>query len=335
MPPVVSRGGFARHFGGPAMLAVASLLLAGCDSGERPGRSVEYAVQGLYSASLAPGSRYAIIGSIQHGGSLWDSSQHERLYNWNHQQGSYSNLVASAFSSDLQYAVTAGQQNLVLWQVASGQPHWFWTAPAGILDVDLTSAASFALLGLDNHSAIYFDIQNGGVRRTLYHQGRVRAVDVSDDGQFAVTGSDNNLAKLWNLETGELLHSMAHGNRVNTVALSPNSRWVFSAGQLDKAQLWNSGNGRIVHTLSGDEPFISQRYSYTAAVFSSNSDQLLTGNSAGTVQLWDVRKGSELRRWQVFKKDSFRPTSATVMAVAFAEDGYRAIASNGHINVLN
>lgn len=317
------------------LLAVTFSLLTACGSGEPPASIQEYAVQGLFSASLSPRGDFAIVGSIQHGGSLWDTARNERLYNWNHRRDSYSNLVASAFSPQEDFALTADQQTLVLWNISNGQPVWFWNAPAGILDVQLTNNAELALLGLANQTAVYFDVQNGGLKQTLYHQARVTSVATSPDGRYALTGSDDYLASFWDVESGKLLSSQRHENRVNQVALSPNGRIAFSAGQLEQAKLWDTNTGQLLSVLSGDEAFIPQRHSYTAAVFSSNSQQLLTGNSAGLVQLWDVRAGQELKRWELHRRDPLRPTSVYVMAVAFAESGgYKAIASNGYINEL-
>ncbi|OMH39670.1 WD40 repeat domain-containing protein [Motiliproteus sp. MSK22-1] len=321
-------------FGRLAAVIGASVLVGACSSGDSPDTQVEYAVQGVYTAALSADARYAAVGSIQHGGSLWNSVQHERLYNWNHKEGSYTDLVATAFSPDGEYAVTAGQQTLVLWETSTGKPHWFWNSPAAVLDIALSPEGSYALLGLIDHTAVYFDIKNGGLKQTLHHQGRVRAVDLSDDGNLGLTGSDNNLAKLWNMQNGELLQTVEHENSVNTVALSPSGRYAFSASQLDRAFIWDTQSGNILHTLSGDEGFLAKRLSYTAAVFSPNSDQLLTGNTGGLVQLWDVREGKELRRWQVFLRDKFRPTSATVFALAFSNRGYTAVAANGFINQL-
>ncbi|WP_421868186.1 WD40 repeat domain-containing protein [Motiliproteus sp.] len=311
-----------------------ALVLAGCSQGDKPSDQAEYAVQGLYSADISEDSRFGIVGSIQHGGSLWKLQDDERLFNWNHAEGAYSNLVAADFSPEGDYAITAGQQDMVLWQVSDGQPVWFWNAPSGILDAALAPDGNFALLGLDNHTAVYFDIKNGGLRHTLTHQGRVRAVDVSQDGDWALTGADDNIARFWDLQSGDLVHQVQHENGVNTVALSPSGAFAFSAGQLEKALIWRTGSGELHQTLTTDESFVAQRISYTAARFSPNSDQLLTGTSSGLVQLWDVSEGAELRRWELFKRDPFRPTSATVYGLGFGNGVYYAIASNGFVNVL-
>ncbi|MFT5720233.1 MAG: WD40 repeat protein [Motiliproteus sp.] len=308
------------------------ILLAGCGYGDKPAKQSEMAVQGLYSAAVSRDGRYGIAGSIQHGGSLWDLQKAGRLFNWNHAEDGYSDLVAAAFSPEGDYAITASRQDMVLWQVSDGQPVWFWSAPAGILDVALSANGALALLGLESNKALYFDIKNGGLKYSLRHPARVLSVSV--EGDWALTGSDDNRARLWDLNTGELALSIEHGNGVNTVALSPNGQYAFSAGQLDKALIWRTASGQVYHTLSSDESLVPQRISYTSARFSANSDQLLTGTSSGLVQLWDVNRGAELRRWQMHKRSMFRPTSATLYGLGFGDGVYYAIASNGFVNEL-
>ncbi|MFC6670839.1 hypothetical protein [Marinobacterium aestuariivivens] len=143
------------------MAAMLAVLLAGCGRAEAPQQWHEYATQGAYSASLSELGRYALIGSINHGGSLWDTRRNARLFSWNHHQGEFTNIVTSAISQDETFAVTAGQQDLVLWSLISGGPVWYWSSPAEILALDLAPNADHALMGLANHEAVYFDIKQG------------------------------------------------------------------------------------------------------------------------------------------------------------------------------
>lgn len=319
----------------PLALACCALLLSACSSGDDPDSWHAYTSQGTYSATLAPDSRYAIVGSIRHGGSLWDVRLNERLYDWNHQQGDYTNIVASDFSPDGRFAATASSQDIVLWNLDDGQPIWFWSAPAEILSLRLSPAGDFALLGLANHEAVYFDIKNGGLRQTLRHPARVRSVALDDSARFALTGADDYVARLWDLTRGERLHSVSFENTVDTVALSPDGRRAFSSATLDQAHIWDTASGEILHTLSGDESFRQRRISYISARFSDDGEQLLTGTASGMVQLWNVSNGEELRRWRVHKRDAYGPTSTGVEAVSFGSDGrYYAIGANGLLNIL-
>jgi WD40 repeat protein len=317
-----------------ATVATLAVLLTGCSRNEAPVSWYEYTLQGAYAASLSEQGRFAVVGSIQHGASLWDTSSNARLFSWNHQPDQYSIIAATALSPDESFAATASQQDLVLWNLISGQSVWYWSSPAEILAMKLSRGADYALLGLANHEAVYFDIKNGGVKRSLRHDARVRAVDLSLDGRLALTGSDAYKAKLWDLQSGTLLQTLEFGNVVDTVALSPDSRLAFSAGNLDRAIIWDTDSGAVLHTLSDFGSLFQRRMSFLSARFSSNGEQLLTGSAAGTVQLWDVASGQELRRWELHKRAAYGPTSTAVYALSFSSDGYHAIGSNGIINLL-
>ncbi|GGO87883.1 hypothetical protein GCM10011348_42090 [Marinobacterium nitratireducens] len=317
-----------------ATAAALAALLSGCGTAEEPTQWHEYAARGAYTAALSEQGRYALIGSIEHGGSLWDTSRHTRLYSWNHRPGEFSIIANGAFSPDETFAVTAGLQELTLWNLIDGTAVGYWSSPAEILAADLAANADSALLGLANHEAVLFDIKNGGVSRTLRHDARVGAVTLSRDGRFALTGSDAYRASLWDISSGERLHSLEFGNIVDTVALSPDARLAFTSASLDKALIWDTRSGEVLQTLSDFSSLFQRRISYLCARFSANGEQLLTGSASGMVQLWDVASGSELKRWQVHKRAAYGPTSTGVYAVAFAGDGYYAIGSNGIINLL-
>lgn len=318
-----------------AFLLCSALLLSACGSGDAPESAEAYTAQGAYSATLSPDGRHAIIGSTQHGGSYWDTRQHERLYDWNHKQDGYTNIVDSSFSSDSRFAATASSIDLVLWNTDDGQPVWYWIAPSEVLAIALSARGDYALLGLGNHQAVYFDIKNGGIRRTLLHPARVRAVALDDGAGLALTGDDAYTARVWDINSGKELHSISFDNTVDTVELSDDGRVAFSSATLDKAYIWDTQSGEILHTLSGNEMLWKKRISYISARFSADSQQLLTGTASGMVQLWDVSSGEELRRWKTQKRDVYGPTSTSVEAVGFGSDGrYYAIGSNGLINVL-
>lgn len=309
-------------------------LLTGCSSSDEPVKYVEYALQGAYSATLSSHSTYAALGSFNHGGSLWDVAQHERLYNWNHKVGQYSLIAASAFSPDERYAATAEQQDLVLWNLSSGQPEGFWSSPAEILAMDLSPNGNYALLGLANHTAVYFDIKQGGVMQTFHHEARVKAVDLSDDAMIALTGDDAYNAQLWDVQSNKVIHSLKFGNIVDTVALSPNKQIAFSSGALDRAVIWSTLDGKVRHTLSDNRDLFGKRLSFLSARFSVDSSQLLTGTASGSVQLWSTSSGELLRSWNLHKRNPYGPTSSGVYAVGFGNDSYYAIGSNGIINEL-
>ncbi len=324
-----------RHMKRLTLGLITALAVTGCVSGDDPVSYKEYALKGSYSAAISAKGNYAALGSFNHGGSLWQLSNHARKFNWNHQAGGFSIIAATAFSPEEAYAVTANQQDLVLWDVISGKSEGFWSSPAEILDIDLSAGGNYALLGLADHTAVYFDVKNGGVKKTFRHQARVRSVDLSDDGTLVLTGDDDYKTRLWDLESGEQLHELSLGNVVDTVALSPNGRYAFSSGSLDQAIIWDTNSGKTLKTLAATSEWFPKRVSYLSARFSPDSKKLLTGTASGLVQLWDVRKGKELRRWRAHKREQYGPVDTGIYAVGFGPGKkYFALASNGIMNVL-
>lgn len=315
---------------------VSLILLCACDGSMTPDESWENAVKGLYSASLSNDGRLSVIGSITHGGSLWDTTRNQRKFDWNHKQGHYSNIIASNFSPDGQFAITADHQTLVLWGTAKGNALTYWTTPNEVLSVDLTPNAQYALLGLGDYTAVLFDVQRGGIKRTFHHQDRVNSVALSSDGKLAVTGSEDNTAKLWEVLEGKMLYEWPHGDEVITVAISPNGDKALSVAKYDKAVLHDTSTGKSLGELPLRPTAVKRGQAFTSAEFSPDGQLLLTGNSDRLVQLWDTRTLKELASWTVPKRDPWKPTSAAIVALSFGttHNTYYAIASNGFTHRL-
>ena len=318
-----------------AILLSVLLILVGCDSAKSPENSYPLTARGSFGASLAEDGRFAVIGSFELGGHFWDLQSQERLYDWNHVQGGFSDLISSAFSPEGDFVVTATATDLVLWQTLDGQPIWFWSSPGEILDMALSRNGDYALLGLGNHTAVYFDVKNGGVRHTLRHPARVRSVALSADGRFALTGADDYIARFWDLQNETIINEMAFDNIVNRVALSADGQLAFSAATLSSARIWNGQTGEILHSLSGDETFITRRLSHISARFSPDGRQLLTGTASGQVMLWNTQTGRLESNWRLAQRGRTGPVQTGANAVGFSRaGGFVAIGSNGLLNEL-
>lgn len=117
-------------------------------------------------------------------------------------------------------------------------------------------------------------------------------------------------------------------------ALSADGKRAMTASKYDRATVWDVNTGNAL----GDIPLAGSRIKrglrFTAARFSNDGSQLLTGRPDQIVQLWDIATMSEIKRWALPKREGWKPTGATVLDVAFASDGYLAIAANGFVHRL-
>lgn len=309
--------------------------LSACDNTPKPTHSTEVANKGILSGAINQDGSFAIVGAIFEGGSLWRLTDRERLYDWNHRAGERSTIHSAAFSRNGRWAATATTHTIVLWDMSSGEAARFWNAPAEVLDIALTPDANYALLGLVDGTAVLFDIKRGGVKRTLRHENRVRKVDLTADGRIAITGSEDYTAVVWDLASGKALHTFKHDAEVQMVAISEDGSRALSAAKYDKAVIWNLTSGKALGQVPLAGSLTKRGLRFTAARFSADGRQLLTGRPDEIVQLWQVDSLKQLKIWRLPKRDTLQPTGAAVLAVAFANNGYRALAANGFVHDLN
>lgn len=308
-------------------LLVLTGLLGGCNDNP-PSRSFELAAQGIYTGALSPDGRYALIGSLNHGASLW-RTDHERLFNWHHDAGQPADLVAAGFAPDASRAVTTDPRTLVVWDTASGSALAYWTTPAAVLDVTLLPAGEQVLMGLKDHSAILFDAESGEHIHTLLHQGVVGSVAVNGSGTRALTGSDDETAVFWDLTTGARLQRFQHNNPVRVVALSASGNTAFSAAQHQRLVIWDTTTGTALHTLK------ARNTGVTSARFSDDEQRLLLGYVNRRIELWSVQQGTLIDSWDAKARKPMHATGAAILAVGFHNHGYLALAGDGRLLELD
>lgn len=289
---------------------------------EKPTQKWQVAANGAYSASLM--NNGLVLGSFQHGGSYWDVSKYARLYNWNHMDGFLTEILYSDLSEDGAYAMTANYYNLVLWDTATGEPVWFWEAPARIESADLSADGRFALLGLNNSMAVLFDIQNGGVFREFAHGGPVSSVALNLESGLALTGSEDRTASLWNIRSGELIRSFEYRNQVSVVALSPTGRTALMVPANEEAELWNLASRQKIAQLN------TAKFRLYSARFVGES-RLLAGTTHRNIFEFDVSNGDKTQTWQIGTEGKQAFQSAIVLDVAWRGSQLMAVGSNGYL----
>ncbi len=314
------------------------LTLSSCTQDKRePTHKLQLASIGLNTGAISNDARFAIAGSIHHGISLWRLKDEERLFNWNHKANIKTTLIAADFSPDGKWALTADTHTLVLWNVKTGEATRFWRAPGDILSVQLSRNGATALLGLSDHTAVLFDIQKGGVLRTLNHNNRVRSIALADNGKLAVTGSEDYMANAWNLGTSEVISKQTHEDDVQLVAVSPDGELALSVSKYDKAIVWKTDSGKVVGEVPLKAEHLNRGLRYTSARFSADNQWLLTGRPDQIITLWQLPTLNKAQQWRIPKKSKWKPTSATVLDVAFSKkkNQYHALASDGFLYTLD
>lgn len=310
------------------IVALFLLSLTACSPTDDPSASWEIAAQGLYAGAISDNGELVVIGSLNHGASLWRTLDHERIFNWSHTAGEYADLVAADFSPDSSHAVTTDPRTLVLWNTETGAALNYWATPGAVLDVALMNDNRHVLMGLDNHSALLFDAASGSYEFTLLHEGAVGAVAIDASGETAVTGSDDYTAKLWSLNSGELLQTFQHNNPVRAVAVSPNGTYTFTAAQSDLVAIWHNDTGQRLQVIHE-----KGRHGIVTAKFSADERLLAVGDTNRKVTLYDVTTGQKLQTWDAGTRHAMRATGAAILEIGFAEQtsSLYALAGDGRL----
>lgn len=312
------------------LLLLLITLFYGCYS-DSPSASATLAIQGIYTGSISRNAQFSVIGSINHGGSLWKLANKERLFDWNHQAGNYSNLVATALSHNGEIAVTADERRFVFWKTATGESIGFWSAPDKVLDVALSGDGSFALVGLKDYSALYINVKEGQILNKFYHQGAIESVSLSGDGALGITGSDDRSAVYWDLVANKELHRWQFENTVNLVHLSAAGDLAILSSQHEKFLVWDLKSKRVLLEKADRSKTI------TAAAFLPGQNSVLIGDSMQQIEQWALTSPKRIKRWRLPGKNIWRPARAKIYGIGLNENGsqFFSITSEGVLQEWN
>jgi WD40 repeat protein len=318
--------------------AAAAWPLAACDHSVRTfGRPNTYAI------AFSPDGRTCLSGAGDGSLKLWDLATGTALLDFFADSLA---INAVAFSPDGRTALSGDSSCKVkLWDIATGkrlrnfwdpaivfrtgesnsEPHAQWAHFASVTSVAFSLDGRSALSGSwssDGEDAVLklWEVATGKpVRAFTGHSQTVQSVAFSPDGLTALSGSP---LRLWDVATGKELRTLTPGGK--SVAFSPDGLTALTDGLT------------VVEVATGKElrSFADSDAVYAVAFLPDGRTALSGGSISiypdllhflfpstfdreGTVRLWEVATGKQLR--------SFKGHSGSVHSVAFAPDGRSAL----------
>lgn len=260
--------------------------------------------------SYSPDGTKLAGGTIDGGLLVWDTENYTLLHVTEGQGAAVRDIALidnSLVSLDgLGYDVwsfgsggTSEGNTIRLWDLGTGQQVNVWSANA--IDADLQSIGTLSR--------------------------------IPQFSQVVLTQHDSSLLYLLDVSTGKLVTIGTGMIGLQKVQFSRDDRLMAtfsdSVGS-DTILVWNIASG-ITATLSPQTaisvPSDQYRHTLTSFSFHPNNVELLTGNSDGYVQFWDVETGEEVRPIVVGK--------SPVYGIAFSLDGATLAISDGAIHLFD
>ncbi|KAI1390518.1 transcription initiation factor TFIID subunit 5 [Hypoxylon trugodes] len=125
------------------------------------------------------------------------------------------------------------------------------------------------------------------------HDGPILSLSWSPHGHYFVTGGWDKTVRVWSQDHASALRLMVgHDTAISVVTWHPNGTYVFSASdETDKSiRMWSVVAGDCVRIFTGHAEYIS------ALECAPNGKILASADIAGNIFLWDIEKGTRIKR---------------------------------------
>ncbi len=170
-----------------------------------------------------------------------------------------------------------------------------------------------------------WNVESGKLIREMPgHTGGINSVAVFADGKRALTGGLDRTMRLWDLENGNELRAFEYAQSVWDVAFSPDGKKALSGCSDGIVRLWDLDTGKELLALEAQK----DGYAWTVA-FTPDGKQAVTGGGnafqpsprkEGSLRLWDLKTGKEVRQFQGHTKD--------IRRVAISLDGKQLLSGS-------
>ncbi len=298
---------------------------------------------GVYDLDLAPDGMTIAAGCADGAVRIFEPLSGVRVRELAGHQG----IVRAAFHPGGEHLASAGADGITrLWNVATGrcehvsQPRKPCSSLLFSPDGEEVAVGSQGFVFLDSGRDLT-------PRLELEHPGAVYSLVFADRGRTLFSGTNERTIRAWHVETGDLAAELQpHNGTISRLWISPDEAALFALGtwRIDRFELPElrqtlflpdteiymgsapSSDGRFLVTagvrdirlwdfaaaagclrLAGHEGRV-------AAVLSSDGTRIATGDSRGTVRLWDTANGRLLAEWSEHRE--------RVRSLVFSPDGH-------------
>jgi WD40 repeat protein len=238
-----------------------------------------------------------------------------------------------AFSPDGKtLASGSGDETIKLWDVASGNELLTLRGHSYPVNSVAFSSDGKSIASSSWGTIKLWEAASGAQLRAVTGGSRpLTSVTFSPDGKTLAGAGSHNEIEVWDVSSGTRLRLLTgHAQSVTSIAFNPDGK-TLASGSDNEIKLWDLASGGELQTFKGN-------FFGNSLTFSPDGKILARGNQSGTVKLWNVASGTELRvlntgtikLWDVPNQLSvLRGHDCEVTSVAFSPDGKILASASG------
>jgi WD40 repeat protein/serine/threonine protein kinase len=258
---------------------------------------------------------------------VWDTQTGQELHTF---KGGSNEVV---FSPDGKRLASPSGREVKLWDVQTGEELPALEGPTAEIN-----ALAFSLDGHrlacafeDKDKTVkVWDAQSGQELLSLKHPDWVYRLAFSPDGKrllsasgfadYGVGRDDHAVVKIWDIQTGQVLLSVQEESKFTFLALSPDGKRIATADANEsrpRIKVRDAQSGQVIFTFQEHKSWIR------SLAFSSDSKRLASSPGDGTLRIWDLETGEEIRTLR----------GHTAHTLIFSPDGKRLASAGGDVKV--
>ena len=206
-------------------------------------------------------------------------------------------LAALATQPESNFVAISGQEQIVLWDIQSGDLSGIPFTEPEITQLSFTTRGSKLIAsggtpGLSG-SIFGFDVATGKqLFRIADETDSILALSLSPDGSQVAFGGPSKLLKICDIGSGEVLHTLRkHTDWVLTAAYSPDGLLIASGDRFGGLFVWEAMTGEVFHSLKGHAGPVH------ALAWDTDGETLLSAGEDGQIRVWNMHHGELTATW--------------------------------------
>lgn len=231
---------------------------------------------------------------------LWDASVGQLIRRMKMERQSFGSGLE--FSEDCQLLAVASFENVIVWEVESGEQKYYFEGHNGYIISHIAfhpSGMELASGGQDGRICVW-DIKTGTQCLCLenrdqeyleYHGSNEVSFCYSPDGTYLAAGFGNGSMQVWEAQTGrEVFNIKAHQCEILDIKYSPDCKYLGTASRDMTAAIWDTETGSRIAELK------EQTRDIFELNFSPDSSKVATVSMDNSACIYDAKTGKCLHR---------------------------------------